>query len=80
MKTIITLKDTQESLDFINNIDLDELKDNLEFVYPSKLDLTLKGNFFLSVSSGNLWIETEDFILLRITLNLIHDFIVKDSK
>lgn len=80
MKTIITLKDTQEAKQLLQQCDFDELKDNLDFVYPSNLDITLKGDFFLSVSSGNLWIETEDYILLRIPLNLIHDFIVKEGK
>ena len=79
MKTIITLKDLPESKELLKNCDFDELKEELDFVYPSNLDITLKGNFFLSVSCGNLWIETESFILLRIPVQLIRDFIVKDS-
>ena len=77
MKTIITLKDIQESLDFIKNIDLQELKDNLEFVYPSKLDLTIKGNFYVSFTGSFLWIENDDTIFLRIPFEIVKDYIVK---
>lgn len=80
MKTLITLKDTQEAKELMDELDFDELKENLDFVYPSKLDITLKGSYYLSVSIGCLWIETDDFILLRVPLNLIHGFIVKEGK
>ena len=81
MKLLITLNNTQEAKDFIKELDHDELKENLDFYYPSNLDLTIKSeDIFISFLGGNLWIETEDFILLRVPMNLIHDFVVKEGK
>ncbi len=81
MKLIITLKDQNESKEFLKELDFDELKENLDFFYPSGLDLTLRDReIFVNKTGGNLWVETEDYILLRVPFNLIESFIVKESK
>ena len=80
MKTNITLTNTQEAKELMNYIDFNELKENLDFAYATNLDITLKGSYYLSVSCGCIWIETDEYILLRVPLNLVHDFIVKESE
>ena len=80
MKLLITLKNTEKAKQFMEVLDHRELSDNLDFYYPSNLDLTLKDKeIYISFFGNNLWVENEDFILLRVPMNLIHDFIVKES-
>ena len=81
MKILITFKKTNEVEDFIKNLDHRGLKENLDFYYPSKYDLTIKSEeIYVSFIGGNLWIENEDFILLRVPLYLVHDFVIKEGK
>lgn len=80
MKLVITLNNTQEAQQFIKELDHRDLKENLDFYYPSNNDLTIKDKeICVSFIGSNLWVETEDFILLSVPMNLIHDFIVKES-
>lgn len=81
MKLLITLKYNEETKNFKNDIDVDELKENLDFVYVANNDITIRDRkIFISFIGGNLWVENGDSLYLRIPLNLIHDFIVKESK
>ena len=81
MKLLITLKDQNESKEFLKELDINELRDNIDFFYPSGLDLTIRDHdIFVSFIGGNLWIENEDYVLLRVPLNIIKDFVVKESK
>ena len=81
MKILINLKHTNEAEDFIKNLDHRELKDNLDFYYPAKYDLTIKSeDIYVSFIGSNLWIENEYFILLRVPLYLVHDFVIKEGK
>ena len=80
MKAIITLKESEETLEFLENIDLDELKSCVDFVYIANMDITLRGEFQVSYTGLSLWIEDKDYLLLRVPMNLVKDFIVKENK
>ena len=81
MKILITFQKTNEAEDFIKNLGHRELKDNLDFYYPAKYDLTIKSeDIYVSFVGFNLWIEHEYFFLLRIPLYLVHDFVIKEGK
>lgn len=81
MKLLITLKNQNESKEFLKELDIDELHANLDFFYPSGLDLTIRDrDIFASYIGGNLWVETEEYVLLRVPLNIIKDFVIKESE
>ena len=81
MKLLITLKISEESKKLIYDIDVDELKENLDFVYITNYDITIRDRkIFITFIGGNLWVEDSDSLYLRVPLNLIHDFIVKESE
>lgn len=78
MKIIIKLKPTKEAVDFLNSIDIFSLP--VELVNNSGLEITIKGNFFLSFTGLSLWIENEEESLLRVPMNIIRDFVCKENK
>lgn len=80
MKIIITFKRTIDSVYFMDNLNVSKLKEDLDIVYPSFMDLTLKGNFHVAFTVLSFWIENDDHIILRIPVELIKDLIIKESK
>ena len=80
MKAIITLKVEEESAKFMEELDLESLKKDLDFVYPSKLELTIRGEFFVTYTGLSLWIENEEGTILRVPMNIIRDFVCKENK
>ena len=80
MKAIITLKVEEESTKFMEGLDLETLKKELDFVYPSKLELTIRGEFSAAYTGLSLWIENEEGTILRVPMNIIRDFAFKENK
>ena len=80
MKAIITLKAEEESAKFMEGLDFESLKKELYFVYPSKLELTIRGEFSVAYTGLSLWIENEEETILRVPMNIIRDFACKEIK
>ena len=80
MKIIITFKDRQDSVMFMDSLNTSKLKEDLDFVYPSIRDLTLTGDFYVAFTVLSFWIENDDHIILRIPVELIKDLIIKETK
>ena len=81
MKAIITLR-TVESVKFMKELDLESLKKDLDFVYPNStaLELTIRGDFYVTYTALSLWIENEEKIILKVPTNIIKSFVCKENE
>lgn len=77
MKALIEFKIDEESIDFINNIDYDELANNLDLVHTHLNKLTLEGDFYFSYTGLSFWIENDNSIILRLPKEYITGIDVK---
>ena len=81
MKAIITLTSSIESIDFINNIDFKTLRNHLDLAKESSyLEITLQGNFYVSLTKITLWFENEETLLFGVPVSIIKSFVVKEKK
>ena len=80
MKTIIALKEREESLELLKSINEAEVKSNMDFGYISKLEITLEGNFHISFTGLSLWIEDSENEenYLKIPVSLIKGFEIEE--
>ena len=84
MKTLIELKQSKDSVKFIQSIDVNAIKREYGlFVYTNGnvLEIVIKGNHYISYSTivDKLFIENEDDIIMTIPNDILFRVISKDG-